>query len=280
VSSRAYSLAVDIVEMLSKKGDLQFLVDVGINPFFILYACADACVPMPSSFSKEFLWKFLDSIVRGQCWLIFGAHDAAARRELLAAAAGSPAAAAPNEMYDPEGIVRNLMSINHTGRPSRPIPTNIGVCTQCINISATHWLAQGSLCFQHALGSLEPERAAPFAVIDVLTQMMKVCAGGTLEIHSDDMLLLWGIYEPPTAEWLLIKDLCKAFKVNLRARFASPKWQEPETWMSLRPEDWKPWRDLGLVEAVLRAYVNVGDNDGAGRLAFHLGLDIARWISV
>ncbi|KAH9960913.1 hypothetical protein BC827DRAFT_372590 [Russula dissimulans] len=283
---RAYTLAVSLVEALSQKTDLQLLVDFEINPFFILYACADARVPMPSSFSKEFLWKFLDSIVRGQCWLIFGEHDAAARKELLAKAllvSSSSSSRSTNDMYDPEGIVHNLMAISHNGKPSRPIPTDVPACVQQVNISTTHWLALGpsvSLSFRHALGPLEPERAAPFAVLDVLTRMMKTCAaaGGTLEIHSDDMLLLWGIYEQPTDEWLLIKDVSKRFRVNLRAKFVSSTWTE--TWVFQHPENRRPPRDPEVVGEVLKAYLKMGDNDGARRLAFHLGLDIPLSISV
>jgi len=92
------------------------------------------------------------------------------------------------------------------------------------------------------------------------------------------MLLLWGIYEQPTGEWLLIKDVAKKFRVNLRAKFVSSAWED--TWVFQNAENRRPPRDPEVVEEVLKAYLKLRDNVGARRLAFHLGLDIPPSISV
>ena len=70
--------ACAMVLTFARRGsDLQCLLDAGINPFFIIYACADCGVPLPPFFSLELFWKHLDAIIGAQCWRGLGADRTA-----------------------------------------------------------------------------------------------------------------------------------------------------------------------------------------------------------
>jgi hypothetical protein len=133
----------------------------------------------------------------------------------------------------------------------------------------------GTLWYQ--AGDLDDNDIASFAVMDALTRVLPYCQGGILEIHTNDVQLMWGVYgitygassgAPPGA-WLVVDNICKSFQVGLRAKWAelgvmsTPPLADPSERYTI------PQRDRAVVSVVLDK-LRVMRGDAFQTMARHL----------
>lgn len=219
VSSTAYSAACGLIRTLVKRrADLQCLVDNRINPFFIIYACADCDVRLPDGFSRQLLWKHLDATIRAECWRGLGSNRA---HESTSSGEAPVLHGFSFENEDPEKIIPALLSLS---LPSRYAPAAVDSATVHrvqIVITGYQWVVKspvGTLWYQ--AGDMDDKDIASFAVIDALTRLLPHCREGILEIHTNDIRLLWGAYGAPSGAWVVVWAVCKSHDVRLRVKWA------------------------------------------------------------
>ena len=220
VSPKAYDTACGLVRALATRGaDFRQLGKYGVNPFFVIYAFADCGISLPDSFSRELLWKHLDAILEARCWRGLGSNHAHAQSSKSTNLThGSSNSCQSND--DPEGIVE-LLTLIHGSVTFIPKPEPAPLHKLQIAINDDHWVARGVGTIWYGAQDLEDEDIAPFTVIDALTRVLPSCRGGTLEIRTNNVRLLWGVCGAPSGAWFVVRSICHSYSVDLRA-----KWDE------------------------------------------------------
>jgi len=194
-------------------------VKYGVNPFFVIYAFADCGISLPDSFSRELLWKHLDAVLEARCWRGLGSNHVNAQSSgSTNVTHGSSNSYHSND--DPEGIIE-LLALIHGNVPFTPKPDSAPLHKLHIAITDNHWVATGVGTVWYEARDLEDEDIAPFAVIDALTRVLPSCRGGTLEIRTNNVRLLWGVGGAPSGAWFVVRSICHSHSVHLRA-----KWDE------------------------------------------------------
>jgi hypothetical protein len=209
-----------MIRALAKRGDdFRQLVNYGVNPFFVIYAFADCGLSLPNAFSRELLWKHLDAILEARCWRGLGSNHVNAQ-----SSRSTDVTHVSSNSYhgndDPEGIIK-LLALIHGKVAFPPKPESAPLHTLRIAITDNHWLATGVCTVWYEARDLEDGDIAPFAVIDALTRVLPSCRGGTLEIRTNNVRLLWGVCGSPLRAWSVVRSICHSHKVHLRA-----KWDE------------------------------------------------------
>ncbi len=81
-----------------------------------------------------------------------------------------------------------------------------------------NWVANGDMgTIWYEARELEDEDVAPFTVTDTLTRVLPYCRDGILEIHTNNVRLLWGVCGAPSGAWLVVMSICHDHGVHLRA---------------------------------------------------------------
>jgi hypothetical protein len=223
------------------------LMDSGINPFFVIYACADCRVLLPADFSRELLWKHLDAIIRAKCWRGLGPRNPPSD------VGDVPRKYSRKDLQqDPEHIVRKLLALSIGGRAPAPNPGPVYQLK--IAISKHEWTMKAQVgIVRYKAGDLDESDIASLAVIDALTRVLPYCRGGILEILSNDVRLLWGIYSvafgDPSGAWSVVGYVCKSYRVELRVKWAALR--EPNTDLLVNSPYIAPQKDPAVVSLVL-----------------------------
>jgi hypothetical protein len=272
VSPNAYMAACTLVLLLAgRRTDLQCLLEAGINPFFIIYACADCGVPLPPSFSLELFWKHLDAIISAQCWRGLGAESTAVQNS-------THGGALPNfsdfsqENEDREGIVRTLLALSLQSKlPEQVHDSALPVHELCIVITGGQWVAKCQLGrLWYDANNLADKDVAPFAMLDTLTRVLPRWSGGILQIYTSDVQLLWGVCGgPPSGAWAVIWQICRSHHIQLRAKWAALK--SYEICLPADPakrEALIPVRDENVVNTIVEELMK-GDNAGYRKMICH-----------
>ncbi|KAH9987295.1 hypothetical protein BJV74DRAFT_796536 [Russula compacta] len=201
MSDRAYDTACELIRVHAAKGtNFGYLVD-GINSFFLIYACADCGIPLPEKISREFLWKHLDAIIGAKCWRGLGSRSQFAQ--------ASPSASVSQSEFsteeDPENIVTRLLLGSYRsscrGATARG-PDQVPVVQLQIVIAGKRWMARGSMGTVWSSSVCLDERdVACFAVMDLLARLLPSYRGVILEIVTNDVPLLLGLFNPSMGGW-------------------------------------------------------------------------------
>lgn len=275
-----YDAACNIVRSLARRdSSLRCLQHTSINPFFVIYACADCDVPLPIDFNRKFLWDHLDTILRAKCWRGLGSgrpdsQHYAARADASASAGGDhipPKFLRRGE--DPDGILQSLLRLTYTGDPRDrpPAPEAFDeprgpVCRLSITIEDYKWVVKageaGTIWYQ-AGDLLDEDDIACFAILDALTRLLPFCRRGILDITTSHIHLLWGVCGgPPPASglgaWAVVQAICNQYQVRLRGSWTGAL-REPGPCEKVLPKDIAvPQRDRDVVDAVLDEFVQNG----------------------
>jgi hypothetical protein len=266
VTDNTYDAACNVIQGLAKRSsDLQYLVSSEINPFFVIYACADCNIPLPNNFNRLLLWKHLDGILRAKCW-----------RGLVSNRANTQHHTSTKEDHvppkfirkgeDPDEILQSLLSLSyraslfHHASASASAPTADDVPRPVhklqITIKGYEWVVKaevGNIWYQ--AGDLhDDDDIACFAVIDCLTRLLPSCRGGILEFCSGHIPLLWGVGGTRLGAWNVVHAICDEYQVKLR-----PKWTEsqgPDPCARIEPAESTsvPPRDRDIVDAVMNEF--------------------------
>jgi len=276
-----YNAACNVIQDLDRRGgDLGWLVNEEINPFFVIYACADCNIPLPGSFNRQLLWKHLDAILRARCWRGLGSARAKTRHNTSADAEDVPPKLYLSE--DPDDILQTLLRLscraNHFG--PKPAPSSapdaaavprLPVYKLQIAIDDYEWMAKAEIgTVWYRAGDLyDEDDIACLAVIDSLTRLLPSCRGGILEISSRDFRLLWGVGGEPSGAWFVVQAICEDYRVKLRAKWTGDR-RELVLNLSERIDPATirvPPRDRDVVDAVLKEFeqMQLGDSKTAYR---------------
>ncbi|KAI0287714.1 hypothetical protein BC826DRAFT_739786 [Russula brevipes] len=279
VSPNAYMAACELVLKIARNCiDLQCALDAGINPFFILYACADCGVPLPGYFSRELFWKHLDAIIGAQCWRGLGAERTAVQNGTGGGEVESQSESSSDEDFsqdneDPERILKVLLALSlHIELPKQVKNSAKPVHELSIVITEDQWVAKCELGrLWYDANNLADKDVAPFAMLDTLTRVLPHWSGGILHIHTSDVQLLWGVCkDPPSGAWTIIRQICRSYHIELRAKWAALTSYE----ISLPADPVKrgalvPSRDENVVNSVVGELMKEGDNAGYRKMICH-----------
>lgn len=268
VSPRSYEAGCELIRALWRhRDDLGRLMEGGINPFFLIYAFADCDIPLPSNFSRQLIWKHLDAIIAAQCWRGLGSKVACAQPGSSSAGSHVPPKFTQRE-EDPEGIVQRLRVLLQSGSLPARDPDPVPVHQLRISMTEYRWVTKvpgvGTVCYQ--AGDMDDSDAPSFAVIDALTRVLSRYRGGIVEILTNDVRLLWGVYHrEPAGAWLVVRAVCESYQVRLRA-----KWADLKGLYDRDPEDPVPPRDHAVVDAVVGKLGMMKGNAAYKCMAHHL----------
>jgi hypothetical protein len=277
VSENAYNAACALVQDLAGRDrKLLCLLDAGINPFFIIYACADCGISLPHRFSLELFWRHLDAIIQAQCWRGLGANRAYMIQE--STRGGSPAMPSKFSLKDddPQGILGSLMAIAIQSHMPVKMSDSAPVHQLCIAIRGGQWIAQselGGMWFDAS--DLADNDVAPFAVLDSLTRVLPRWSGGIVHINSQNVQLLWGVCGGPhSGAWTVVWALCESHHVQLRGQWAGLDFRD----MHLPADPRKraalvPVRNANVVGAVVQ---ELGVMKGGNRAYQHMICHLSR----
>lgn len=261
MTASTYDAACNLIQGLALKDGIQCLVDREINPFFLIYACADCNVPLPKNFDRELLWKHLDGIIRTKCWR--GLRQTRANTQYLKGTNADGGLF--QKEVDPDGTLQSLMAISCEIDSSRGrsfnatrVPTAGQVPRTVhrlqITIEDYKWVAKAPVgTVWYRAGDLHDEDdIACFAVIDCLTRLLPSYEGCILDICSDHFPLLWGVGGAPKGAWPVVQAICKEYRVKLRAKWTALRGPGP----SRRIEEGftVPPRDRDVVNAALNEF--------------------------
>jgi hypothetical protein len=260
-----------VLLLARRRTNLQCLLEAGINPFFIIYACADCDVPLPPSFSLELFWKHLDAIISAQCWRGLGAERAAVQNSTGGGALSNfSAISLGNE--DREGIVRTLLDLTLQGNPPTQVHDPATLVRELhIVITGGQWVAKCDLGrLWYDANNLADKDVAPFAMLDTLSRVLPRWSGGILQINTSDVQLLWGVRGgPPSGAWAVIWQICQSHHIQLRA-----KWTPLKSYDICLPADRAtrealvPARDENVVNTIVEELME-GDNAGYQKMICH-----------
>ena len=266
VSDNSYMAACELVVSLQESASvLQSLMDKGVNPFFLIYLCADCNVPLPAGFSLQLLWKHLAALIRAQCWRGLGSNAAILQQRPKSSVVFLP----PEYSHtgeDPEGNVTKLLAVAVKDRPFPEAPLTPSPPRKVqITITGHRWVALtpvGILWYQ--AGDLDERDVSSLAVIDTLTRLLPHCREGTLEIHTNDVQLLWGYYGAPTGAWVVARAACASYDVHLRAEWDELKGLNTDPALYRSDETGPtPRRDPAVVNVVLDRFRGLEVNSAA-----------------
>ncbi|KAI0290242.1 hypothetical protein BC826DRAFT_553533 [Russula brevipes] len=275
VSQNTYQVACTLVQELAEsKGDLGCLLDAGINPFFIIYACADCDVPLPRGFNLELFWRHLDATLQAQCWRGLGANRTLIVEESSEESTDGGEPEEPPEFAqmddDPEGILESLMTITIE---SEGTSDSNPVHKLSIAVREGQWIAQSELGrMWYDASDLADKDVAPFAMLDSLTRGLPQWSGGILKITTQDVRLLWGVCgRPHSGAWTIVRALCRGHDVELRGQWAGLHFRD----MALPADPRKraalvPRRSAEVVGAVVEELGMNGGNGAYRRMICHL----------
>lgn len=253
MTSSTYGAACSLVEELARYGaDFR-----GINPFFMIYACADCDIPLPHNISRQLLWTHLDAILHAKCWRGLGSVRAKVQPHT-----STDADHVPPRLFrkgeDPEDIHQSLLrlsrgrkSVDHDGvhRPVHELQITIKDYAWVAKAQmGTVWYQAGDLYDDDDIGCM--------AVIESLTRLLPSCRGGILEISTGHIRLLWGVGGTPSGAWTVVRAVCRQYQVVLRAKWSNcPK---PDPHERIAPTDLEniivPPRDRDVVDAFLHGF--------------------------
>jgi hypothetical protein len=218
VSHEAFTIARALIQELAACGhNFHGLLHCDVNPFFIIYACADCNLPLPDGFSRKLFWKHLDGIVRAQCWS--GLDFTHGQAGTSTGTQGRAIAARLQFSWqdDPEAIVNKLVFLRNTARP--PEPTNLFPHELRLIISGCRWVASSSVgSFWYEASDLGPKDVASFALLDTFTRWLPRWRGGILQVHTNDVCVMWGVRGTYSGLWHEVRALCAQYDVQLQAR--------------------------------------------------------------
>ncbi|KAI0296832.1 hypothetical protein BC826DRAFT_1174586 [Russula brevipes] len=189
-----------VLKFAGRGSDLQCLLGAGINPFFIIYACADC-----------------------DCWRGLGAERTAIQNSTGGGELPSSSDFS-QENEDPEASSEHCwLSRSRASCPS--------TCTLAAGARAVHRDHRGSVGAKCKLGrlwydanNLADKDVAPFAMLNTLTRVLPHWSSGILQINTNDVRLLWGVCGgPPSGAWTVIGQICRSHHIQLRAKWAALK---------------------------------------------------------
>jgi hypothetical protein len=264
VTASIYDAACNVIkDLASSRSSLQRLADGEINPFFVIYACADCGVPLPPNFNRQLLWKHLDAILRAKCWGGLGSARADTQQRHTSANADHVPPKLFRKGEDPDGILTSLLRISCRDKSRfEPAPAPAAdyvprpVHRLQITVKDYKWVARaqmGTVWYQ--AGDLHDEDdIACFAVIDSLTRLLPYCRGGILEISTGHIHMLWGVGGAPSGAWIVVQDVCMEYQVKLRATWTELRGPDPCERINPAEMITVPPRDRDVVNAVARGF--------------------------
>ena len=270
VTPSTYGAACNVVQELARRGNNFWSLDNrNINPFFVIYACADCNIPLPDDIKRQLLWKHLDAILRAKCWRGLGSSRAKTLHH-----SGADAGHFPPKFVlkgdDPDNILQSLLNLSYRQSRSDPEPAPVAddvprpVHGLKINIKDYKWVAEaqvGKVWYQ-AGDLVDDDDIACFAVIDSLTRLLPCCRGGILEICSGDIRLLWGVGGAPSGAWSVVHAVCTGYQVRLRGKW-SERGPDPCDWIDPAEGTTVLPRDRDVVDAVVNEFMQMQLDDKA-----------------
>jgi hypothetical protein len=270
VTPSTYDAACNIIQDLARRGNnLDCLIGSGINPFFIIYACADCDIPLPNYFNRELFWKHLDAILRTKCWRGLGSARGKTQHRTSANADHAPLKFF-RKGDDPDGTLQSLIRLSYErsrfGSSPTPAPAPAledvprPVHKLQITIKDFKWVvkAQVGTVWYQAGDLYDEDDIACFAAIDTLTRLLPSCRGGILEISTRDIRLMWGIGGKPSGDdaWSVVQDICQYYQVSMRAKWSKLKGPDPCERIRVNAEERNtvPPRDRDVVDAVVNGF--------------------------
>ncbi|KAI0282910.1 hypothetical protein BC826DRAFT_1179817 [Russula brevipes] len=259
-----------VLRIARDRTNLQCMLEAGINPFFILYACADCDVPLPRFFSLELFWKHLDAIISAQCWRGLGAERTTVQNGW--ALPISPDTDFSPENDDPEGILEVLLALSLQSEPPKHVDDSAKPVHELrIVVTEDQWVAKCKLGrLWYDASNLADKDVAPFAMLDTLTRVLPRWSGGILQIQTNDVQLLWGVCRgPPSGAWTVVRQICRSHRIELRAKWAALKSYDiflPAN-RAMR-EAFVPVRDKNVVNAVVEGLMG-GNNERYWKMICH-----------
>jgi hypothetical protein len=266
VTPYTYATACKVLKVVARSDyNLQILVDK-INPFFMIYACADCDIPLPNNFSRQLLWKHLDAILRAKCWRGLGSARKTMQYHTSTDADHVPPKISRKGEEDPDDILKTLLKLSISQSESRfdptpaPAPVAVDVPRPVhglqITIKDYKWIAKAQVgTVWYEAGDLyDDDDIACFAVIDSLTRLLPSCRGGILEICTGDFRLLWGVGGAPSGAWSMVHAVCKEYNVRLRGKWIAREGLDP--WAQINPtEITVPPRDRDVVDWIVNEFM-------------------------
>lgn len=269
MTASTYDVACNIIQLLAGpnlKGDLQCLVGE-INPFFLIYACADCNVPLPKNFGRQLFWKHLDGIVRAKCWRGLCQTRANTQYNKSANADNVRRKIFQKGEHDQDDTLQSLIRISCGAKVHRTVHR------LQITIDGYKWVAKAQMgTVWYRAGDLyDDDDIACFAVIDCLTRFLPSYEGGILEICSGHIPLLWGVGGEPKGAWSVVQAICKKYQVKLRVKWTGLEGPAPSARVtSAEAAIEVPPRNRDVVDAVMDEFTQ---NELGSKAAYRLMMD-------
>ncbi len=272
----AYDVACSVIKDLAKRDpDLQCLGSREINPFFVIYACADCNVRLPSDFDRQLLWKHLDETLRAKCWRGLGSARTTMQNHTSADADQIPPKILRIGEDDLDDILQSLLRLSQgdrsSERHSRPVHG-----LQITIVGGYKWRAKGELgSVWYQAGDLHDEDdIACFALIDSLTRWLPSCRGGILEICTGHIRLLWGVGGGRSGAWSVVQAVCAEYEVKLRGKWFATRMRQEDPFALINPTKITvPPRDRDVVDFVVNEFMQkelLGSKDAYQCMVDHL----------
>lgn len=278
VTPNTYEAACKIVQDIARRdSDLWYLVTGDINPFFVIYACADCDVPLPSNFDRQLLWRHLDAIIRAKCWRGLGSGRADMQQ---VTGPDVPSMIFSEGEQDPEGILQSLLNLpisrwrgsSFDSATPKPVPAVAEVPKPVhklrITIKGYKWVARAQVgTVWYEAGDLYyDDDIACFAVIDALTRLLPSSRDCVVEISTGHLPLLWGLRGSRLGAWSVVQAVCEKYNVKLRGVTEWPVSGESNPWTPINPETITvPPRDGEVVKSVVKFMQELLDSKDAHR---------------
>jgi hypothetical protein len=260
VSPEAFESANALIQQISAKreNNLEQLLKADINPFFLIYACADSRISLPKGFSRQLFWKHLDKILSFKHWkgldftCEFASGSTGPRRATLSRTHFSLE-------EDPEGIVGKLAALADSGKIPEPLPLDLPVHVLHLNIHEDYWGAQckeGMYWCQ--VRDLDDQDVASFALLDALSRWLPSWRSSVLKVLTSDVCLMWGIRSDRPGVWLVVRALCEQYGVVLSGKFVEPVEERAFPFSSRAAKTPLPLRDSGIANDAARELMGCG----------------------
>lgn len=224
VSPEAFSIARTLMQVFAACEYFpDDLLDCDINPFFLIYVSAECDLPLPHGFSRKLFWKHLDGIVRAQCWRgLNTVHNQASASTGVHGRAVQVAAATRLEFSqqdDPEAIVNKLIALLQDNA-RRPESNGLTLYQLKLAITGSRWEVSSHVgTFRHDAVDLGASMdVASFAILDTLTRLLPHWRDGILQVHTNDICVMWGVRGIYSGVWHVVRTICAEYGVQLRVR--------------------------------------------------------------
>lgn len=275
MTASTYDAACKVLQELAgprRNRDLESLYSE-INPFFLIYSCADCNIPLPSNFNRQLLWKHLDGIIDAKCWRGLTIRAKTDHHTNENADHVPPKFSKfSRQEEDPDDILQSLIKLSlKTAADDVPRPVH----RLQIVIKDYKWMAkvQEGTVWYKAGDLFDDDDIACFAVIDCLTRWLPSFRGDILEIRADHVPLLWGVGGAPKGAWCVVRAVCDQYRVKLRARWADAGGLDPCERISRTENYFVPPRDRCVVDAVVNRFEQMqlnGSRTAYQRMMAHL----------